>query len=136
MTCYITGKPNPLGEDPLVQGEHPGVSMQYASIQTLISPDNPRMRNRRAATVLSLIDELAFIGNCEEDDYAGEGLHRKARAPNPPVERYKGKQPPWLRTSRPKPLNSSFQAYHDDDQRAGVASFQDFERFLAGFNHH
>jgi hypothetical protein len=94
MTCYSTGKPNPLGEDPLVQCEHHGVLMQYASIQRLVSPDNPRMRNRRAATVLSLIDELAFIGNGEKDAYAGEGLQRKARASNPPEERYKGKQPP------------------------------------------
>lgn len=78
-----------------------------------------------------MIEELAFIGNAEEDDYTGDDLRRKARASNPPEERYKGKEASHDFRDPRQILSLLFQAYHDDDQKAGVESFQEFERFLA-----
>lgn len=54
-------------------------------------PENiHRQRTRRAATVLSLIDELANLGETAEEETPGEESPIRTRPVNPPEERYKG----------------------------------------------
>ncbi|KAF8306195.1 hypothetical protein DL93DRAFT_2101710 [Clavulina sp. PMI_390] len=132
----LTAFPFPLQRSPLLQ-RAPGLSaiiddlVNYREAQSspkpilgrgfsrhiAIRPDLRRQRTRRAATVLSLIDELASLdeGNNDDDEDSPNGSPTKARPPNPPEERYK--------------------AYHDEDQRAGVELFELFETRLEALDY-